>query len=117
MNSVVEDIRTILEAETELGLTLGQNLFLYREPATPISAVTVLDAPGMPIEGTFQLNSDEKPLEKPSVQIRVRGKDAQSTMLLAHKIVPVLHKAQQKIWGDYYYTFIVAAHTPYLLRS
>ena len=115
MNSVVEDIKDMLEAESALGLTLGTNLFLYKEPAVPDNVVSVFETPGMPPIGLLDSDTDTKHYEKPSAQIRIRHKTSTGGFALAYQIQGVLQVIANETWGDYYYALIYAVSNPYMI--
>lgn len=112
MNSVVEDIKDMLVAESALGLTFATNLHLYKEPATPGNVVTIFETPGMPPIGTLDSNETTKHYEKPSIQVRVRNKVADTGFALAYQIQSVLHARAHETWGDYYYSSIMSIGNP-----
>lgn len=114
MNSAIEDIKDILEASTDLTLVFNTDLFLYKEPARPDNCVTLFDAPGRGPLPVLNANMDTKPYERPSIQIRVRNKDAQVAMELAYKIQTVLHGVSNETWGLYKYALIAASSSPTL---
>jgi hypothetical protein len=115
MNSVVEDIRNMLEQESSLGLILGENLFLYREPAKPNNCVTLFEVPGMQPIILLDSNEDTKHYEKPSLNIRVRNTTAEDAYSLSYQITEVLHARAQEIWGDYLYSCIYSTIAPFQL--
>ena len=114
MNSVVEDIRNMLEQDSSLGLELGDNLHLYREPPKPNDCVTLFEVPGMPPIITLG-EKDTKQYEKPSLNIRVRNTDAVNAYALAYQIIEVLNLTSHEIWGDYLYTSIYSTSQPFEL--
>lgn len=115
MNSVVEDIGNMLLAESSLDLTLGINLHLYREPATPDNTVTLFEAPGMSPVGLLGSNEDTKHYERPSIQIRIRNRKAEDGFALAYTIMNILQARAQEIWGSYLYSVIYAVGSPGML--
>jgi hypothetical protein len=112
MNSVVEDIGNMLLAESSLDLTLGTTLHYYREPAMPDNTVTLFEAPGMAPIGTLDSNEDTKHYERPSIQIRIRNRNAQDGFSLAYTIMNILQARAQETWGDYLYSVIYAVGSP-----
>ena len=114
MNSVVEDIKDILEAENALGLVLGTNLFLYREPAMPNEIVTLFETPGMQPIGLLSSDTDTKHYERPSMQIRVRYKTAETALAMAYAVEKVLNVVANETWGDYYYALIYSMTNPFM---
>lgn len=114
-NSVCKDIASILEAESSLDLTFGVNLHLHREPTAPDNTVTIFETPGMPPVGLIDSNEDTKHYERPSIQIRIRNKNADIGFTLAYHIQEILHARAQETWGNYLYSIIYAASNPMLL--
>lgn len=115
MNSIIEDIRLMLEAESSLGLVFNDNLFLYREPAKPINSVTLFEAPGMPPVGLLGSNEDSKHYERPALQVRIRNVDPQAAFQQGLEISNALHARANEVWGDYYYALIYTTTQPYML--
>lgn len=115
MNSVVEDIKDMLEAESSLGLVFATNLFLYREPATPNNVVTIFETPGMPIDLLLTSNMDTKHYERPSVNIRIRNSSAEDGFLLSYQIINELQAKSNETWGDYLYSVIYSINNPFTL--
>jgi len=115
MNSVVEDIRNMIEAESSLGLTLGDNLHLYKEPAMPDNTVSIFETPGIGPLGMLDSNEDSKHYERPSIQVRIRNTDPQIGFALAYEIFNVLQARAHETWGDYYYSIIYAVASPAML--
>lgn len=112
MNPASVDIKDILEAETALGLTHVTNLFIGKEPASPLDCVTIFDTPGLPPQLTF--NRTER-YEYPSIQIRVRNSSYASGWDLAQDIVDVLHGRAHETWNAAYYSAIICTSGPALL--
>ena len=48
MNSVSEDVKDMLEAESDLDLTFATNLFIGKEEKDPDNCVTIFDTPESP---------------------------------------------------------------------
>ena len=103
MNSVSDDIMSILEAESSLGLTFGTDLFIGHEPSTPNNTVTIYDTGGQSPQLTF--NRDEK-YEYPSIQIRVRNVSYPDAWEIINDIKDVLHGRAHETWGGSYYSLI-----------
>ena len=112
MNPTSEDIKDMLEAESSLGLVHATNLFMGREPSTPINAVTIFDTPGAPPQLTFDKT---EVLEKPSIQIRVRHEDYLIGWALANDIKTFLHGKYGETWNGTEYLLIRCINTPFLL--
>jgi len=114
MNPASEDIKDMLEAESGLGLVFPTNLFIGREPSTPIDAVTIFDTPGAPPQLTF--NKTEV-LERPSIQIRVRNNDYLVGWALANDIKTFLHGKSEETWNGTVYLLVKCVNTPFLLGT
>lgn len=115
MNSVAEDIANMLEAESSLGLTLGDSLHMYREPAKPNNTVTVFEVPGMSPVGLLNSNEDTSHYERPAIQIRVRNNKPEDNFALCYQIQNILQARCHEIWGDYYYSVIYSTSNPSML--
>lgn len=106
MNAAIEDIKNMLLAESSLDLVLGENLHLYREPAKPDETVTLFEVEGMPIVGLLDANEDTKHIERTSIQIRIRTRNAENGYVLGAKLIQLLHGVANEEWGDYFYLLI-----------
>jgi len=115
MNAAIEDISSMLLAETTLGLVFGTSLHLYKEPAQPHNTVTLFETTGMPPIVTLGSNKDTKHYEKPSIQIRVRNSSAADAYALAYEIQKRLQARAQETWGDYFYSVVYAVGNPFEL--
>lgn len=92
MNSPARDIKDILiSSSSGLNLVFGTTLHVSREPSSPDQVVTIYDTGGFSPE--VLLGSDSRGMEKPTIQIRVRGnkKAYNTTYDLAEDIKNVLH--------------------------
>lgn len=112
--STADDIRTLLEAESSLGLVFATNLFVGREPATPDAdnCVTLFDyASGgidpMPAQGSEYYRT--------GLQVRVRNKSYTTAGALIQSIVDFLNNLGNITINDYKYTVIQCVQTPVLL--
>lgn len=112
MNSTVEDIKDMLEAESSLGLIFATNLFIGREPDHPDETVTLFDTSGMPPDLTF--DASER-YERPSFQVRVRSNSYLTGWDLTHSIVDTLHGRGQETWNSTLYSVIQCSSGPALL--
>jgi len=114
MNPVSRDIATILEAEPTLGLVFADNLFVGREPATPINVVTIFDTPGagplLTLEGKGGSN-----YFYPSIQIRVRSDNYPDGWRWINNIKDVLHGVNGKTVNGTIYHLIRCATSSFLL--
>lgn len=66
MNAASVDVKDLLEDHTALGLAFATDLFVSSMPSEPDECVAVYDTGGLPPSALFTL-------ERPSVQVRVRG--------------------------------------------
>lgn len=112
MNACSEDIKDMLVADSSLGLTFTENLFIARMPASPVNCVVIYDAPGYP----DALGLKDQGYEYPSIQIRVRNRTYLTGMELAQKIKTSLHGRSAQIWNETLYTVIHAVGGPALLN-
>ena len=113
MNAVSEDIKDLIVAGSSLGLTFASNLFCFREPPLPDNVVTIFDTVGDP-PGLVLAQSDGM-YEKPSIQIRIRWKDAREAIELGNDIVSFLHGHDQVSVNGAKYTMIKSVHPPYIM--
>lgn len=111
MNASSIDIADILEAESSLELIFATNLFVGKEPTTPVDTVTIFDTSSIPPKLGF--NNDI--YEQPSVQIRVRSKDYQTGWNLIDSIKNTLHGRGNETWNSTFYTVIYCASGPAML--
>jgi hypothetical protein len=86
MNAPSEDVKDMLEAESSLGLTFATDLFVSDTPDSPDECVVVFDTGG-------EDPAAQHTYEKPTVQIRVRGRkgDYLNAYALAGDVKNVLH--------------------------
>lgn len=110
MNAPSVDIASMLVAETPLGLVLGSNLFVGREPDGPDNCVTIFDTPGGPPHTV--IGSVGNDYYYPTIQIRVRNNDYRIGYNLAHDIMVALHGRTNETWGSTAYTLIKAMADP-----
>ncbi len=112
MNTTANDIKSILVADTSLGLTFATNLFVNREPASPDNAVTIFDTPGAPARVTM----DRQSYEYPSIQIRVRNNKQSEATRISNAIYLSLHGRAHETWNGTVYESIVGSGSgPFLL--
>lgn len=88
MRAVSDDIKDLLMAESDLGLTFAENLFISREPLTPDDVVTLYDTTGGGINSTLAQDSNYR---NESIQIRVRNHQATEAWKLINSITMALH--------------------------
>jgi len=112
MNPASQDIKDILEADSSLGLTFADNLYIGREPETPDNTVTIFDTPGDPPDFTY--NNTVK-YYRPAIQIRVRNNNYQNGWSLIDEIKLSLHGRINEVWNGTKYTQIRCFMEPMLL--
>lgn len=115
MNGFAEDLKDILAAESELGLTYATDLFIGDEPASPDNTVTIFDTPGFPPMLTFE--KSESNYFYSSAQIRIRNRSYTTGYALARNIMTSLHGRAQETWNDTLYTVITAGEPALLDRD
>jgi len=112
MNTTANDIKSILVADTALGLVHGTNLFVNREPASPDNCVTIFDTYGAPA----RLTLDGKSYEYPSIQIRVRNNKQSEATRIINAIYSSLHGRAHETWnGAIYESIACSGSGPFLL--
>jgi hypothetical protein len=87
MNAPSEDVKDILDGESELGLTYGTDLFISEMPSIPDACVCVYDSGGYAPDGCL----DGAQFERPTIQIQVRG--ARGGYLIAHELAQSIRDA------------------------
>ena len=113
MNSCAEDIKDMLVAESSLALTYGEDLFIGKEPVSPINCVTVYDTSGFAPQLTLQGRNDN--YYYPSVQIRVRNTKYTTGWDVVQDIADALHGRHSETWNGTLYTMIRTSSGPALL--
>ena len=115
MNASSYDMVQILEQLGESSgfddLVYATNLFIGKEPSTPINSVTIFDTPGFAPE----LNLTTQGYEYPSVQIRVRNKKYTDGFNLIERIKTSLHGLAQTTVNGTLYSVIYCSSGPALL--
>ena len=113
MNPTSDDIKTLLEDDSSLGLTFKDNLFVGRQPDgtnAKDNCVTVADTPAAsPHLGTTTKVSQ---YYYPSVQIVVRNNDYINAMNLAQNIMESLHGRGNEVVNSTYYALIRCSSGP-----
>jgi hypothetical protein len=86
MNPPSEDMKDVLEAETALALTFGDDLHIGQMPESPDACVCIYDTGGYPAELDYMY-------ERPTFQVRVRGAKGgyRAAQVLAQAIRDTLH--------------------------
>lgn len=110
MNACSVDISSILVSDTPLGLTIGTNLFVGKEPTKPENCVTILDSYGSPPMMTFEGKGNDYYYD--AVQIRVRNKDYRTAEALGHNIMVALHGLANTSVSGTLYTVIRCVNGP-----
>ena len=111
MNAASIDIKSILVADSSLGLIFGTNLFIGKEPTSPLDCVTIFDTTGFGPEFTL----DKQSLFNPSIQIRVRSISYETGYAWIESIATALHLRAHEVWGGTQYELISIASGPALL--
>jgi len=112
MNAASYDIANILEAESALGLTIGTNLFIGREPDKIESCVVLFDTPSYRPETSL---SAEEYYEYCSLQIRVRSNEYLTAFNTADEIKTFLNGQANITVDEVVYTSILCSTPPALL--
>ena len=111
MKATSIDIASLLEADPDMGLAVGVNMYIGKEPSTPSQCVTIFDTQGY----SPQLNLISQGYEYPSVQIRVRAVDFQTAWTIIETIKTKLHGLAQQTINGTLYSVIYCASGPALL--
>jgi hypothetical protein len=82
MKSVAEDIKNLIVAETSLGLTFAENLFIARMPETPVNCVCLFDSSDAGDDTLLTGN----PIEVCSFQVLVRHLNYTDAYTLANAL-------------------------------
>jgi hypothetical protein len=112
MNAPSDDIRTLLESDSSLGLVFQTNLFIGIEPDQPNECVTIFDTPGSSPQLT--MNRGEI-YEYPSIQIRVRATEYLEGWGMIEDVKDFLHGRSQEQLNGTLYTAIICSISPFLL--
>jgi hypothetical protein len=113
MNATSVDIADMLIADSSLGLIIGDNLYVGKEPAKPHNAVTVLDM--MSYAPQLTLAGKGEDYYYPTVQVRVRNRDYRTGWNLIEDIRLLLHGSHQETWNGTLYSVIYCSSGPALL--
>lgn len=112
MNAASYDIATLLQG-SEIGLTMGSDLFQAQEPDEPSTCVTVYDTPG----AAPTLSFDGVVREEPRVQIRVRNKNYQDGYEMALEIYNYLNGYTGTVNGANYQGIFVSQSPFHLMQD
>ncbi len=114
MNITSEDIKDMLEANSSLGLTFADNLYIGRQPSMPDDCVTIFDTPGSPPQLTLAGDEGDG-YYYPSVQIQIRKNGYKTGLEDALDIEKYLHGKHMEVWNDTTYVQIKCTGEPFLL--
>ena len=109
MNSIPVDIKDLLEAESSLGLEFGTNLFIAKEPSTPVNTVTIFDGLSSAPMLTFTKGEN---YYYDAIQIRVRNNSYLVGDALAQDIRDALHGIGQETVNGTLYSVIYCSNGP-----
>lgn len=112
MNSASVDIATFLEQETSLVRAIS--LFVGKEPASPVNAVTLFDTPGGATEIRLE-GGVAKYYEYPSVSVRIRAISYRDGWAVAQEVKRVLHGLTGLVINGTCYDSVVCVQGPFLL--
>ena len=115
MNPTSKDICALLAAESDFGLTFGEDLFAGKEPATPDDCVTIFDIPGDAPLLTLDGKVAEGASYNSSIQVRARNNDYLVGWGLIHDIQFFLHGLNNFTEGGATYLLIQSVDEPALL--
>ena len=99
MNPPVQDLKDILESETDL--VFGTDLFIGIGPTAPDNIVALRDIGGARPVAQYTY-------EYPSVQVYVRNNDYQDGWTQANEIKNILHAIAGETWNSTIYVQIMA---------
>ena len=108
MNSAAIDIKTMLEAESGLGLVFGTDLFVSYEPASPDNCVTIYDTGG----GMPDITLQNGQYNRDDIQIRVRNNNYADAMNVIYSLVGIL-QGKTYIVNNIFYALIRETIAPY----
>lgn len=96
MKAASEHIAGILEDCSDLGLEIGEDLFIGAEPPSPDNCVTVFDTPGR----EPMITLDGKKYYYPAIQVRVRNVDYRDAYSIAWDIYDKLNGSTYDVADD-----------------
>lgn len=111
MNSIADDIKTLIEEQSELGLVFAQNLFISREPIEPHECVTIYDTAA----GNSDLTLNRGINRMDTAQLKIRGRNYDTTMALAESLFTYFHGMNHFEIGETYYNLITASN-PFVME-
>ena len=114
MISAAQDITTLLDGDTSLGLTLGTDLFISRMPNQPDDCVVVYDNPGGAPMLTYKKATSNYYYS--SVSVRIRNVTYSAGWTQMFDILEFLHASSQDVVGTTYYALIKAMNDPQVLH-
>lgn len=113
MNSTAVDITDMLEGESSLELVHLTNLFVGREPTSPINTVTIIDSTSFPPMKTLKKGEN---YFYPGVQILIRNSSYMTGWALGRDIRTALHQRAHETWNGTYYSLVSCQNGPELLN-
>jgi len=111
MNACSEDIKDILLADSNLGLS-EESIWIGREPSKPSNTVTIFDTSTTPPMLTLRQGEN---YFHDAIQIRIRNTDYRVGYALANQIMVSLHGREQEAWNDTLYSVIFCTSGPAML--
>jgi hypothetical protein len=110
MNPASLDIAKLLE--DELGLEIGVDLFIGKEPPEPDSCVTIFDTPGFPPQLTYKKGEN---YYYPAIQIRIRERLYLEGYEKINGLKELLHGRANEVINGTHYTLVQCSIEPALL--
>lgn len=114
MNAPSVDIMEMLDGDSALGLTKGEDLFATRMPDVPDDLVTLFDDGGD--EPQLNLRRNTSDYYRPQVSMQVRNTDYQLGYAQALAVVQFLHATGSTVVDNTLYVLIRAKSDPQLLH-
>jgi hypothetical protein len=114
MNAPSEDFKTLLIAESSLGLTYETDLFISHVPADRKGLVVGLfDRAGLGARTRLDETGGDE-IEEPTVQVQIHGDKGEylAAAALARNIKAVLQAVSNQVIGGAFYQFILASGSP-----
>jgi hypothetical protein len=115
MNPTSVDIKDILESISSLALVYATNLFIGKEPASPVDTVTIFDTAGYGDEILLTGSENGNAYQHTAVQIRVRNKKYILGWQVAENIKYQLHGRAQETWNSALYSAVICSSGPALM--
>lgn len=99
MNPFSVDAKDMLEADTDLTLVFGTDLFIGTEPIEPDDTVTLYDTYGGAPDPKFDY-------ENPTLQVQIRNRSYATGWGIGHTIKVSLHNRYEETWNSTRYLAI-----------